>query len=498
MDIRSWMGSLLGTGVPETRGALIRADQGQLSDLPMAGEALSEYRAAIQSAAGQRLAPFLTQTPIYHPGNFRNIVRYAYRGNELVHSAIKLIINIFGQARLEVENEDGEQIPNHPLRRLIKKPWRDSYENHLWEWTLTDMYLAGNAFWEKVRSRTGKVVGIIRLEPDRVGIMPNQINEVDHFLYEVGGQWYPVPREDVVHWKFHNPGLGDPLDHFFGLAPLIAAWRAIQTDNEMTDFTKVVLQNYAVPGAVIEAEQSIDEKDAKDIKRKFKEAAGGRNRGEAFVAQKGMKVKTIGMTLEQLSFESIRGISETRILMILGGAPLVYLLGTSAGMKRAIYNNYSEAREALADDVVGPLWNRVDDAISAFLLPEFDQSESHFAVFDTSDVIAFEERRMRRIQQVTAAVTTGLMTRDEGRLLIKKKALGKNGKDELYVPVNVDRVLVSDGEIDEDEEFADPEPEEPNPEDTTPQNDRGKPAKNPNADPTKPDSKKKTPPKEKL
>lgn len=460
MDLRSRMRALLPGGLSSSR-ALVRASSDDLPDLPLSSAALVEARAA--KGIGEQLAPYLQTQPIYHPATYRNFVRYGYLGNELIYAGINLIVKVFAQAQLQVEDDDEEIIPNHPLRTLITKPTDNTYEHTLWEWTLLDLFLAGNAFWEKVRSATGKVVRLQRLEPDRVGIIPSAERYVDRYVYEVGGIWYPIPEANVLHWKFHNPGLGDPLDHYFGVPPMLAAWKSLQTDNQATDFTKVVLQNYAVPGVVIEAKQKVDDEDAKEIKRRYREAVGGKKRGDVFVSQLGMEVKTVGMTLEQLAFDSIRGISETRLLMVLGGAPLVYLLGTSAGMKRAIYNNYSEAREALADDVVGPLWNRIDDAITAFLLPEFDQIRTHYAHFDTSMVIAFEERRMKRIETASTALTRGLMSRDEARALCRLPPVGRDGRDVLYVPVNVETVEIgADGMVVDSPE---PESDEDEPED---------------------------------
>lgn len=418
----------------------------------VSGRSFVEARGAV----GAKLAPWITGHPVYPKQTYRGVIQHGYYNNELIYSGLNLLVKTFAQAYMEVQDDKEQTVAAHPLARLVKAPNPEDDEYSFWEWTLLDMYLTGNAIWEKVRNVHGEVVEIWRLEPERVAVFPDPLRIVSHYLYEVGGVWYRIPRRNILHWRFFNPG-PDPLDRYFGLSPIIAAWRSLMTDNEMTDFTKVTLQNLAVPAIVIEAQQKVDDGFAQRFRQTWKERYGKANRGDVAILQQGMTAKALGMNMEQLSFTVLREIMETRVLMTIGGAPLLYLLGTHAGMQRAIYNNYSEARDALAEDVIGPLWARFGSTMTRFMLPEFDKSGRLRAFFNTSRVIAIEERRMDRIEKAVQATVSGTLTRDEGRSLAGYAALGKGKQDELYVPITVNRVQVEDGEI---EALPEPTPDE--------------------------------------
>src|SRR5690606_1528214 len=75
-------------------------------------------------------------------------------------------------------------------------------------------YLSGNIFWEKVRSRAGRVVELWPLRPDKVRIIPDEDDFISGYQYEVGGRLFPLDVADVIHFKLPNP-----TDPFFGLAP---------------------------------------------------------------------------------------------------------------------------------------------------------------------------------------------------------------------------------------------------------------------------------------
>jgi HK97 family phage portal protein len=392
-----------------------------------------------RSSVGIKLAPWQDREARYPAATYQNAVVEGYLKNELINAGLIKIIDCYAQARLalyEGPPDTAPEIRRHKLLNVIRRPNPVQTEVDLWEWTLTDLYLSGNAFWEKQRNPFGDLIRINRLEPDRIGLIPGEAGIAATYVYEVGGQWYPINPKDILHWKFHHP-----TDRYFGLGRVVAALRAVATDNEMTDFAKVTLQNYAIPGVAIEAEQPVDPKVADELVREFEERYGKNRRGKPIVLQKGMKIHTIGMSLEELAFVDLRGVSETRVLMSLGGAALVYLLGTSAGMQRAIYNNYSEAREALADEIVSPLWNRAAATIRQFLLPEFDKAGRIEVAFDTSRVVAFENRRWSRLTTAVEGAKAGVLTRHQAARMAGLKPIGP---DLILLPVQSDRFTVTD------------------------------------------------------
>src|SRR5260370_772964 len=63
----------------------------------------------------------------------------------------------------------------------------------------------------------------------------------------------PIASRDMIHVKYSNP-----LNAYFGQAPLRPAARAVSLDNAATDFVDTMLRNYAVPGVVIKTATEVD------------------------------------------------------------------------------------------------------------------------------------------------------------------------------------------------------------------------------------------------
>lgn len=385
------------------------------------------------------ISSFMTVAPTYPRLNFTSVVSEGFFKSELVNSGIKHIVGLFAQGQICVMNRTTNAIfPNHKLTKTFRIPDgegadRVKSEHDFWEDLIVDMLLYGNAFWFKRRSNSGAVVGYQRLLPQFIGILPNLQAGINRYFYEIYGVWKPIRNHDIVHWKFPNPST-DPIDALFGASPLLPAIRNITADNEMTDFTVSMLQNYAVPGLAIVTQQTIDPKQADNMIRKFREKYGKNRRGDPAILQKGMDIKKVGLDLNELAFKDIRAATEIRILMALGGAALVYMVGARAGIENHTYASYAEARESFADDVVTPLWNRISSQLTTTLLPDFTDDRNLQVGFDTSQIPAFLNRRIKTVDSATKAFLSGMISKSEARGLIGFPA--SPGRDIMIMPRN--------------------------------------------------------------
>lgn len=399
---------------------------------------------------GTKISPWLSGVPHFPRRTFQNVITEGYLKNPLIAAGLRSIISVFAQAALRIQNEaTKEEVPGHDLVKLIRRPdgLTKSYEYWLWDQTLTDVYTTGNCFWELVRSRTGRPVQILRLSPERVAIVPDSKTWIKCYLYEVDGIWWKIRSEDMLHWKFFHP-----LDPYFGLSPILAALRQVHTHNEATDYLQVTLQNLAVPPAYLSVSSGtkpLDDKDVKAAVKMWKDTHGKEHRGEIAVLQD-MEIKTIAMSLNDMAFPELTAGLETQILMTMGGAALVYMVGAKAGMDRSTFANFAEARESLTTDIVQPLWSRFDDLITQWLLPNWDESGQLEAVFDTSDVEAMLSRKLRLIAGASVGFDSGHLTMNGARRLY--------GEPELYPDVLKRATTADFVEVDAQGNIKEPEP----------------------------------------
>lgn len=362
---------------------------------------------------GTKIPNWQSGVPQYPQDDYRSYANNGYSKNELVYACVQEVASSVPDAILMVYHEEtDEKETQHPLRNIFKNPnpWQTEYD--LWEITVIYLLLAGNAYWEKVRDRTGRVVELVPLQPERVRVVPSSETFIGGYIYEVDGIQYPLEKDDVIQFRMPNP---NPDEQFIGMPPIRAALRAIATDNEATDFTKTILQNYAMPAVVITTQAQIDDELAARLTRKWKQKFGGRGQGEPAFLQEGMTINAVGLSLRDLEFPDLRNISETRICAVFGVPPI--LVGAQAGMERSTYSNYEEARRSFWQETIMPLLQKLTQRINKDLMPEFNEltSEQYYAGFDTDEVSALASLFNEQWDRTMAALEKGLLTRNEAR-----------------------------------------------------------------------------------
>lgn len=351
--------------------------------------------------------------PTYSPHNYFSLAREGYSKNEVVYACINERATSFTSAPLRVyrDGEAGaEEIPTHGLRQLMLKPNPMMSAEDLWISTVSYYDIAGNAFWWKVRSAAGRVVEVWPLRPDRMRILPDPREVILGYQYEVDGTIYTAERQDIIHFKRWHP-----INDYFGLSPLQVAARMTDSDNEATDFVQALLQNSAQHGVAITTEATLDDSAVERMLRRWKQKFSGKKRGEPVVLQKGMDVKPISMTLRELEFPDLRNISETRICSVYQVPPIV--VGMKAGIDKATYANYEEARRSFWEEAILPLMRSVEGVLNIHLTPEYGDATA-YARFDESGVRALQEKEDEKWTRADKAYTSGWITRNEARSIV--------------------------------------------------------------------------------
>ena len=348
---------------------------------------------------------------IYPDHKFIAYVNEGYARNELVYACLNELATSAPEAPYKIYKKSAkglQEMKNHPIRQLVTNPNPHMSEFEYWEIIILHMYIAGNSFVEKVRSRSGKVVELWPLRPDRIKIYTDG-RLVTHYGYTTEqGKEYTIPKEDMIHFKFSNPA-----DNYFGLPPMKAAVRAIASDNEATDYVTAMLQNSAVPPAIITVSERVEEATANRLAAKWKQKYGGKRRGEPVILQAGMDVKTLSNTMRDMEFPDIRTISESRICAVFGVPPI--LVGANVGLQRSTFSNYGEARKSFWQETVAPLHRRLSDRLTKELAEDFN-SENIEGRFDTSRVSALQEVRDAKWDRAIQAYQAGLIKLNEARL----------------------------------------------------------------------------------
>lgn len=352
---------------------------------------------------------------------FASLTKEGYQKNAAFFACVSALAFAFPEPPLLVYTEEGEAgqvLPKHPLRKLLKKPNPLMGEREMAVYTMVYMAIGGACRWHKVRNRAGQVVELWPYHAGQMVPIPGGPTWIDHYVFDIygtGGQSPGLPQidaADVVDLKWPSP---DPTQPWQPQPPLMAAAREVDTDNEATRYLFALLKNDAIPRTVLEVPSGgiLNDDQIRRMKAQFRERYGGDQRGDVAIIEGGAKVSRLSLNLEELAFEALHKMPEARIAAVMRVPPI--LAGLNVGLDRSTFSNYGEARKALAQDTLAPLWAIVGDEVEADLGSEFGGVAVHH---DLSRVQALQEETVAKWRRIGQAYKDGLIQKNEGRRAI--------------------------------------------------------------------------------
>ena len=349
--------------------------------------------------------------PRYITSDYRDIAKGGYKKNGLLNRGIGYICSNIASAPLKVyDRKSNKELIDHPMRIVIKRPNLYLTEYCFWERIILYYYLSGNIFIEKLRNEQGLVVSLDVLRPDRVTVVPSIIDFIDRYEYTIEGIKSIINKNDIIH--IYNY---DPLNDYVGFSPIEAALNNVMTDNTATDFTKAIFENMGMnPGTMLFFPGDLTKEQKENIAAEWRQNYGLGNQGGVGMFSNDVKVDSKSFNFSELQFPELTKQQEARILMVLGVPPM--LVDARLGNEASTYNNVTEARTRFWEDTINPLFNKLDDHITAFLLPEYPDSATTYCSFDTSQVPAFRSIRQTEFNNTITLLGQGLITKQQAQL----------------------------------------------------------------------------------
>jgi HK97 family phage portal protein len=337
-------------------------------------------------------------------GYGKNVI--AFRCIEEVARSVACVpLNVFR------ERADGarEQIVDHPLVRLLRRPNPDQSRPALIHELVGHYLIAGNSYLEAVGPggpsaggsgpQAGKQPHELWVKrPDRMRPVSGRAG-IAAYEFRTGSgvvRWtvdQVTGRSAILHLKTFNP-----LDDFLGLSPIESAALNIDQHNEIDAWNLGLLRNQAAPSGTLETDQALDEDQLRRLRLQFTDTyAGGGNAGKNLVLEAGLKWKGLGFNLQQMAIIEAKG-ATARFICQAFGVP-AFLLGLPEG---ATFNNVAEARLALWDQTVIPLLDKIVAELNNWLAPMFNDDGVTISP-DLDRVTALEPRRQAKWERIRAA-----------------------------------------------------------------------------------------------
>ncbi len=340
----------------------------------------------------------LPSVPVYTDLTVRKATREGYKLSVFVYRAIRTIIQAASGIPWIVQDSNGELIDGHPFTKTWAKPSPQFSGQDNMEFIIAHQLLCGNALIQPILVG-GKPKEFWPVMPDLVQPIPSS----------VPGEWlqgwrvttvdrgqYDVPADQFVHFMQIDPG-----NPYWGIGPLMAAARTVDTDNEAQDTQKISMQNRALTDGVFTFETVQTREQFEESRRQMRENFLQKSkRREPWVLGAGAKWNQMSLTPVEMDFISSRLANLRGIATAFGLDP--WWLGDRSA---STYNNVMEARKALYEVVVLPMLDDIKATLNLRIAPMYGDI---VITYDTSKVTALRADYGEKVTQAKTLWAMGI------------------------------------------------------------------------------------------
>ena len=373
---------------------------------------------------------------IYEVKNENDLKRYkSLTGSDFTANSLFKAGQIQKSALVELEGTE--------LHELLENPNpAQSYASWIQE-IIAYGKLTGNRYIYGISPDTGNGKSKFR----ELYVLPSQVMEINS-----GGIFEPVKSytleyngtvridaDFICHIKDFNPYYDGTGSHLYGMSPLKAGLRAMDTNNEAVTTGVKYLQNQTARGVLTSDEGDLTETQAKELKRKFNQTyQGSNNAGDVIITPKKLSWVNFGLNAADLSLIEQYNAS-IKDLCNIYNVPVQLLNNTDS----STYNNMKEAKKALYQNAVMPELVKIREELNRWLAPRF--GEKLYIDFDFSAIPELQEEMDKVVGQMVQA---WWVTPNEKRAAMSYGVDADNEKlNDYYVPANLLPMSVEEIEL---------------------------------------------------
>lgn len=312
-----------------------------------------------RSAVAPMIALHAAGKPQWTPRNYAALAAEGFAANPVGYRSVRMIAEAAASIPW-LAYEGGAERSEHPLLALLARPNPGQHGREFLEMLYGFLLVSGNAYVERV-DMDDAPRELYALRPDRVKAVASASGWPEVYEYSVNGQSLRLPRRAVLHLKLFNP-----LNDHYGMSPLEAAQRPVDTHNAAAAWHKAMLDNAARPSGALVYAASDGQLTAEQFDRLKAELErsyqGAANAGRPLVLEGGLDWKEMGYSPKEMDFIEAKNGAAREIALAFGIPPM--LLGIPGDNT---YANYAEANRAFWRQTVVPLASRVAEAMTGFV-----------------------------------------------------------------------------------------------------------------------------------
>jgi len=309
----------------------------------------------------------------------------AYADKPWVYCCVSIIAESVSSTEFLLKNAAGDIITKHDILELLYKPNPFMTGRQLRQWICASLELTGNAYILKDAPRAdGAPRELFPLLSHLVEIVPGTTaaEPIQGYKYRAGGKTAYYRAKDVIQIKYFNP-----FDFFYGLSPLAAARSAADSYEAAEIYNRSFFDNSATLSGILSTETKLDDASRSRIIKswtdKYTSAAKAH---KVALLEGGLKWQSIGMSQRDMDFISGLKLSREAILSIFHVPPAL------AGIfDHAPQYNTREQQRIFYQTCVLPKMTLILEALTEFLLPDFDKKRELYLTPDASAISVLKD-----------------------------------------------------------------------------------------------------------
>lgn len=288
-------------------------------------------------------------------------------------------------------------------RPTAKMPRPFLTKNRLIFRSVAKFELTGNALIRKLRgvSRTGPPAALKDLSVVGWSPVPDPVNFIGSFRFELGGRVEDVDAADIIHVQ-----IDDLLNPHWGSPDLESVRREVDTYGSALDWNRSSLENRTLTGAVFAAKgPPLSDTQYEDFQRQIDQTLRGAQQVDrAVVVGNDVDVKQMGRNAVEMDWNQSLVTLRNNILSAVNVPPV------EAGFfDEATLANAAESRRLFWLDAVVPLGGVFAESFSMSLMPDFGLDPERFEFqFDYSKVEALQKSTDEKVATFQRLLSVGV------------------------------------------------------------------------------------------
>lgn len=238
---------------------------------------------------------------------------------------------------------------------------------------------------------------------------------ISHYVLIEGNQYIEFNAENVIHVKLPNPFFDFEGGHLYGLSPLKAALKNIQSSNEALNNNIKTMQNGGAFGFIHGKGVPLTEPQAKALKDRMMEMDASPERLSKIAGVSAeIGFTRMALTTDELKpFEYLK-YDQKAICNVLGWSDK--LLNNDDGAK---YDNINSFRQQVITDNIMPDLKLLEEALRDNFLPRFKGYENTVVEWDYSELPEMQADMEKLAKTCNDELDRGVINRNEYRAAMK-------------------------------------------------------------------------------